>query len=106
MAGLLLGYAFSFPMNWMLLQLGWKHGMGHKSDARRVKSPAATASLFGGMIIVGVLSLALPAWLTVLRRSPVTSVDGEITVDLTGSAAIVQGFNVQLALARRSLQQR
>lgn len=28
MLGLLLGYIFTYPMNWILVRMGWKHGMG------------------------------------------------------------------------------
>ncbi len=29
--GLLAGYVATYPMNWLLVSLGWKHGQGHSS---------------------------------------------------------------------------
>ncbi len=29
--GLLAGYVLTYPMNWMLVSMGWKHGQGHSS---------------------------------------------------------------------------
>lgn len=28
--GLLVGFAFTYPMNWWLVAIGWKHGQGHE----------------------------------------------------------------------------
>jgi len=29
--GLMVGFAFTYPMNWWLVAIGWKHGQGHES---------------------------------------------------------------------------
>jgi hypothetical protein len=29
--GLLVGFVLTFPMNWFLVSMGWKHGQGHES---------------------------------------------------------------------------
>lgn len=63
MLGLLVGYVFTFPMNWMIVKIGWKHGMGSAKDAHPVQGRAARLALFAGMVVLGLAALALPFWL-------------------------------------------
>lgn len=66
--GLLVGYVCTFPMNWMLVKVGWKHGMGRMENARPARTPLRRRTLFGAMAVLGALALALPAWLAVERE--------------------------------------
>jgi len=66
MLGLLAGYVFTFPMNWMLVKLGWKHGMGPPEGARPVRGTPAKAALFAAMTVLGLAAMALPVWLEAL----------------------------------------
>lgn len=68
MLGLLVGYVFTFPMNWMLVKIGWKHGMGPAEGARPAKAPAARAALGAAMVVLGAVALAIPARLAALRE--------------------------------------
>lgn len=71
MFGLLVGFVATFPMNWLMLKIGWKHGMGGMEGARKreVHSTSARVGIFGAMVALGVAALVLPAWLTDVRES-------------------------------------
>jgi hypothetical protein len=60
---LLVGYVFTFPMNWMLLKIGWKHGMGPAEDAHPARESMKPV-LLTAMVVLGVGALVVPAWLT------------------------------------------
>lgn len=40
MLGLLIGFLLTYPMNWMMVKIGWKHGMGGIMGAEEKKSRA------------------------------------------------------------------
>jgi hypothetical protein len=67
MFGLLVGYAFTFPMNWMIVKIGWKHGMGSAKDAHPVQGRGPKLALFGAMCVLGLAATCIPAWLAVVR---------------------------------------
>jgi hypothetical protein len=69
MLGLLAGYVFTFPMNWLMVKLGWKHGMGAPLPDRQVRARSTRALVASAMGVLGALALALPAWLTEVREA-------------------------------------
>ncbi|MBF5046528.1 MULTISPECIES: DUF4396 domain-containing protein [Myxococcaceae] len=112
MFGLLVGYLFTFPMNWMLVKVGWKHGMGPMEDAHPAEAPAARAGLFAAMALLGAAALVLPAWLTLLREGRPLA-QGAATAGLEGTggsappsvpAQLAQGLHGSLAAALAALQ--
>jgi hypothetical protein len=68
MLGLLVGYVFTFPMNWMIVKIGWKHGMGSPKDAHPVHGRGPKLGLFAAMAALGVAAMVLPGWLAVVRE--------------------------------------
>jgi hypothetical protein len=68
MLGLLVGYVFTYPMNAMIVKVGWKHGMGSKEDAHPVQSPAAKWGLVTAMVVLGVGALLVPGIVFEVRR--------------------------------------
>lgn len=71
MLGLLAGYVMTFPMNWLIVKVGWKHGMGSMADAKKMQftSSAYRRAAIAAMIVFGLGSEILPAWLLFLRQS-------------------------------------
>lgn len=39
--GLLVGFIFTYPMNWVLVAIGWKHGEGHEHMLKQMKHQSA-----------------------------------------------------------------
>ncbi len=35
--GLMVGFIFTYPMNWWLVSIGWKHGQGHEYMLKKMK---------------------------------------------------------------------
>jgi hypothetical protein len=68
MFGLLVGYVFTFPMNWMIVKIGWKHGMGAPKDAHPVHGRRPKVALFAAMSALGVAAMVLPGVLSVVRE--------------------------------------
>lgn len=89
--GLFAGYVLTYPMNWLMVAVGWKHGMG-TSAGRRSMSVERRAAAIAGMALLGAAALLLPAWLTELRQGAFLA---------RGPAAFepVVGANVGSALA-------
>lgn len=71
MFGLLVGFVFTYPMNWMMVKLGWKHGMGGMQGAKQkqVESAPEKVGLVAAMVILGGAAMVLPAWLTKVREA-------------------------------------
>ncbi len=108
MFGLLIGYVFTFPMNWMLIKVGWKHGMGSKEGAHPSKNPLVRIGLALSMVVLGLLALGLPAWLTQERiGTPLGSGHSEVAGarDAHGSprASLEAGLRESLDAARSGL---
>ena len=68
MLGLLVGYVLTFPMNWWMVNVGWKHGMGSSEAAPTVHSKAGRYGLVTAMVGLGAAAMVLPAWLTEVRE--------------------------------------
>ncbi len=70
MLGLLVGYVFTYPMNWMLVKVGWKHGMGSMEggEEKQVERTPKKAAVFAAMAVLGGFALFVPAWLTHARE--------------------------------------
>lgn len=108
MLGLVVGYLFTWPMNWMLVKIGWKHGMGKAEDAHpapKEKRPA----LLGAMAALGVAALIVPAWLTEEREA--MSCPGELDPEHANvgdvapeTEAIVSGVQASIDRARAGLR--
>ena len=77
MLGLLVGYVFTFPMNWMLVKVGWKHGMGGMEGADEAEGKKPRAALFATMGVLGLAALVLPAWLFEIREGTPVETDSE-----------------------------
>ena len=71
MLGLLVGYVFTFPMNWMMMKVGWKHGMGGMKGAKKkeVEGKPMRIGFITAMVVLGCLALLVPAWLTHVREN-------------------------------------
>ena len=115
MLGLLVGYVFTFPMNWMLVKIGWKHGMGSMQGAKTSKDSGTRSGLGLAMAALGAVALVLPAWLTQLRvGAPVASFRAASSTPGVADAArgasklaaLSQGLQADLDAAERSLQRR
>lgn len=70
MLGLLVGFVFTYPMNWMMVKLGWKHGMGGKEGAKKeeVERKPKRGGVLATMSALGLAALLIPAWLTEIRE--------------------------------------
>ncbi len=70
MFGLVAGFILTWPMNAMMVKLGWKHGMGGMEGAeqKQVEGTPARAGLVATMSVLGAAALVLVAWLTELRQ--------------------------------------
>jgi hypothetical protein len=106
MLGLLVGYAFTLPMNWMVLKIGWKHGMGPSEDARAAE-PARRPALLAAMIALGLAALAVPAWLTEKRESMscpggIDAAHASTTIDTPATETIVSATRATLDSATRA----
>ncbi len=82
MLGLLVGFVLTFPMNWMMVKVGWKHGMGgmEGGEQHQIKKKPLKMATLGAMVILGIAGLLLPAWLTEIRanaslRGPAAALD-------------------------------
>jgi hypothetical protein len=113
MLGLLIGYLFTFPMNWMIVKIGWKHGMGSMEGARTAQDGRTRLGLGLAMVVLGCAALVLPAWLTALRvGAPVAVAAGAATVGGAAGAApghsalaaLLPGLRDDLDAAARGLQ--
>ena len=106
MLGLLAGYICTFPMNWMMVRLGWKHGMGSAEGARPVEARRPRLALLTGMVALGLAALALPAWLTELRNDGAQLDTAELVrlPQTSGSGVVFQrGLATTLESAEREL---
>lgn len=105
MLGLLVGYVFTFPMNWMMVKIGWKHGMGGMKDAPKAESRPARIGLVTAMVILGVAALAVPAWLAEIRDgTPVEGAALQLSeAEPDGLAVLGRGLEDTLDTAIRSL---
>lgn len=102
MLGLLVGFVFTYPMNWMMVKLGWKHGMGgmKAAEQNQVKSTSLRVGLVAAMVVLGCGGLFLPAWLAHVRQDPArvgqsASVAG--TPRLQPGAALFDGLRASLS---------
>ncbi len=71
MLGLLVGFVLTFPMNWMMVKVGWKHGMGgmEGGEQHQIKNKPLKMATLAAMVVLGIAGLLLPAWLTEVRAS-------------------------------------
>lgn len=96
MLGLVVGYVFTFPMNWMLVRIGWKHGMGSKVGAHPVEEKAQKRGLLGAMVALGAVALLIPVSLYHVREAKPVPGEGE------GLAATLQAAASELQQGHRS----
>jgi len=96
MLGLVAGYLFTFPMNWMLVRIGWKHGMGSMEGAHPVEKKAQKRGLLAAMVALGAVALLIPVSLYhVLLARPAVG-EGE------GLAATLEAAANELQQGHRS----
>ena len=103
MLGLMVGYVFTFPMNWMLVKIGWKHGMGPKEGAKPVQTGGAKTGLGLAMVVLGAIAMGIPALLAVQRESEQGRLLAASAAG-SGEASIGQGMQRDVNLAREALQ--
>lgn len=99
--GLVVGYLFTFPMNWMMIKEGWKHGMGSKEGARPVHARGAKIALASAMVVLGFVALLVPGWLVVARER--TRVEAPSTASATQPVAVADGAHETIATAIAAL---
>ncbi|WP_064735884.1 DUF4396 domain-containing protein [Azohydromonas australica] len=112
MLGLLVGYVFTFPVNWLMVKVGWKHGMGSAEGVQPVQQPRRKAALVATFAALGLAAMALPAWLTVLREQRGMDVVAWVILQPrpgAGEAAqrqavVDHGLAVSMQLAQAQLQ--
>jgi hypothetical protein len=106
MLGLLAGYVFTFPMNWLMVRLGWKHGMGSPKDSHPVESRAARAGVLVTMGVLGAVALVIPAVLTEVRKAtPITVAGAELPEPRSLSRAPRGGLREALEAAEQNLRE-
>lgn len=106
MLGLLVGYVLTFPMNWWMVNVGWKHGMGSAEGAPTVQSEGARYGLITAMVGLGAAALVLPAWLTELREGKPIPGAGRQALVQEGDkapAVLAAGLRSSLRAAMESL---
>jgi hypothetical protein len=68
MLGLIIGFIFTYPMNTMMVLIGWKHGMGGMNVKQEVKKESSKIGIVFIIIMYGLLIITLPAWLIQARQ--------------------------------------
>lgn len=85
--GLMVGYVFTWPMNYIMVKIGWKHGMGgmQAGEKKQVKGSGPRYALMAGMYVLGAVALVIPAWLVEVRDG--TPVEPSVSSAGTDSSA-------------------
>lgn len=65
MLGLVVGFVLTYPMNLLMVKVGWKHGMG-SPEGVQTAGAGAKPVLIALMVVWGLACMALPAWLMAL----------------------------------------
>ena len=109
MLGLLAGFILTYPMNWMMVKIGWKHGMGgmERAEKKQIKSMPMKAAVLTTMSLLGIAALLLPAWLTNVRAHvPIHQEQSAIIASQTSPAqALYTGLNSELDRAQAGLKE-
>ena len=109
MLGLLVGYVFTFPMNWLIVKVGWKHGMGGMEGGKRMRftSVGRRRAAIAVMVLLGVAAEVLPAWLVAVReKAPLRDSGTGAIVPVPGARigdAMQSGLNASIENARAAL---
>lgn len=101
--GLLVGYVFTWPMNYLLVKIGWKHGMGAMDKSMQVHRSGPRYAAFATMAVMGVTALVIPAWLVEVRDG--TPVMKSATPAGPVSAGLTPGLAEALETASSHLEQ-
>ena len=108
MLGLLAGYVLTWPMNFMLVKLGWKHGMGGREAAekRKVEGRPGRLGLLATMATLGAAALVLVAWLTDLRQHtrPGAGLADSPAPQASAGSALAHGLRASLQIALDGLR--
>lgn len=99
--GLVAGYLLTFPMNYMIVKIGWKHGMGSKQDSHPVQGRGAKLALAGAMVALGFVALLVPGWLAVAHVHH--HLEGLPQVQERGLAGVQTGARETVATALDAL---
>lgn len=109
MLGLLVGYIFTFPMNWMMVKLGWKHGLGDMEGAKKmqIQGMAKKVGVVAAMVVLGFGALLLTAWLTDVRQgASIAHEEAALTPSIQTNVgqALYTGVNESIEKARQGIQ--
>jgi hypothetical protein len=108
MFGLLVGFVFTYPMNWLLVKIGWKHGMGGMEAAKKaeVHGTEGKALLLACGVALGALAMFLPAWLTKVREdAPLREAAPLVPApDAHPEQALSRGLHASIERAIRALE--
>jgi len=108
MLGLLVGFVLTYPTNWIMVKLGYKHGMGgaHPEAEEKMSAPDRAVAT-SALVLLGAVALALPAWLAHLRERSLSSEAAGATAPLPGLApgyALGRGLRTSLEEAIEGLR--
>lgn len=114
MLGLLVGFVFTYPINWMMVKIGWKHGMGGMRGEHQAKSKGSKGALLTAMVILGFGALIIPALLAELRFGTPIGQDQRVGFYFhpeqskqpprSGLKALQQGIGASISYALENLQ--
>lgn len=85
--GLLMGYAFTLPMKWMMVRAGWA----------RVSQPELRGKQYvwvPALVALGAMALFVPGWLAEVRQARAVEPNAQMVQwesDLPGSVAVLSG---------------
>jgi hypothetical protein len=99
MLGLLVGYVFTFPMNWLIVKVGWKHGMGGMEGGERmqIENPSYRLAAIATMIVLGLVAEVIPAWLFFVRERAPLRYEGTAAVSPAPDASTGEALQAGLA---------
>lgn len=103
--GLLVGYVFTWPMNYLLVKVGWKHGMGSMDNSMQLHRGGPRYAAFATMAVMGAAALVIPAWLVEVRDgTPVSKVATPVASASPARAGLTPGLTDALTAALDHLE--
>jgi len=109
--GLLVGFVFTYPMNWMMVKLGWKHGMGGMKRADKnggqenaLGRAQKQTQIIAAMVALGGAALLMPAWLTNVREDASVHLPPVPAPEASVAEALFEGVRASLDRALDGLR--
>lgn len=103
--GLLIGFVTTYPMNWILVKIKWKHGLQSQSAAGLKMTPKKTAVALAAMLLMGGLSFWALGALVEFRIGEPAPIAFETPSSQSAAAASIQaGLVHDLEAARAALE--